>query len=322
MFSANAVSAGTPGQNWTIKSAPVLSTYRNGAYGNGVYLYLANNAFLAVSSDANTWTQSNAMRTATLANTRAIVYSASLNGFFVASESAVVYSLNNGTSWTRVPISGTSTINNIAAGPPAVVGYDSAGGICRSTNGTTWSYVGPMTTLAGWGSGAFALGSYAADYGNGLFMIVGGNVSPTTYATCATSPDGLTWTNRPNLNVAFSGSMAKGIIWAPTFGKWFAWNSNRVIASSSDNGASWTVVPGTSSLLAGIQIEWVTEVNGTLVVLAGPFGSANTIITSANGVNWQLQPNLAATGFTTDGYGQNGGILFCASSSGKIAVSV
>lgn len=323
MFSANAVSAGTPGQNWTIKSAPVLSTYRNGAYGNGVYLYLANNAYLAVSSDANTWTQSNAMRAATTVNTRAIVYSASLNGFFVASESSIVYSLNNGASWTQVPISGTSTINNIAAGPPAVVGYDTAGGVSRSTNGTSWTRVGSMTTLAGWGSGAFALGSNAAAYGNGLFMLVGGNVSPTTYATCATSPDGLTWTNRPNLDVAFSGSMARGVIWAPTFGKWIAWNSNREIASSSDDGASWTVLSGTSSLLAGLVIIWITEVNGTLVVLAGATTvSGNTIITSADGVNWQLQPNLAATGFTTSGYGQNGGILFCASSVGKIAVSV
>jgi hypothetical protein len=149
-------------------------------------------------------------------------------------------------------------------------------------------------------------------------MIVGGNVSPTTYATCATSPDGLTWTNRPNLDVAFSGSMANGVIWAPTLGKWFAWSLGNKIAYSSDDGASWTLSSGATLLLTGLVISWLTEVNGTLVALA----SNNTVITSADGVNWQLQPNLAATGFTTTGYGKNGGILFCASSVGKIAVSV
>ena len=322
MFSANAVTAGVPGQNWIAKSGP-NRTYEQGAYGNGIYLYLANNGYLATSTDANTWTESTAMRSATTANTRSIVYSSALNGFFVGSESSIVYSFNNGTSWTRVAISGMSSMSTMISGGSTLVGYDSGGNVATSTNGTSWTNRGNMTALAGWGSGAFALGSYGGDHNGSLFMLVGGNVSPTTYATCATSPDGITWTNRPNLDVAFSGSQARGVTWSPTLGKWFAWNSSNVIAYSSDNGANWTISSGASPLLSGRVLQWVTEVNGTLVALASPFGSGNTIITSSDGVNWQLQTGLSNLGITTDSYLQNGGILVVAQqTAGRLAVSV
>jgi hypothetical protein len=209
------------------------------------------------------------------------------------------------------------------ASPSAVIGYDSGGRVARSTNGTSWTNLGTMTTLAGWGSGAYALSSYGGDYGNGLFMLVGGNVSPTTYATCATSPDGLTWTNKPNLDVAFSGSQARGVTWSQTLGKWFAWSFGNKIAYSSDDGASWTISSGATALLSGLVIQWVTEVNGTLVALASPSGSGNTIITSADGINWQLQLGLSNINVGGDSYLKNGGVLVVAQPTlGKFAVSV
>lgn len=319
MFSANAVSAGIPGQNWIAKTGPARS-YEDGAYGNGVYLYLANNAYLATSTDANTWTESVAMRAATLANTRSIVYSASLNGFFVGSETSVVYSFDNGASWVRVTVSGSSSVSTMIAGPSALLGYDSAGRVLRSTNGTSWTNLGTMTTLVGWGSGASALGSYGGDYGNGLFMLVGGTSGK---AYCATSPDGLTWTNLPNLDVAFGGLQGRGVVWAPTLGKWFAWSLGNKIAYSSDDGASWTLSSGATALLSGLGIAWVTEVNGTLVALAGVGSFGSTIITSADGINWQPQSGLANINVGTDSYLQNGGVLVVASPTvGKIAVSV
>lgn len=327
MFSANAVTAGVPGQNWIAKSGPNRA-YEDGAYGNGIYLYLANNAYLATSTDANTWTESTAMRSATLSNTRSIVYSSGLNGFFVGSETSVVYSFDNGASWTRVSISGMSTMSAMISGGSTVVGYDSGGNVATSTNGTTWTNRGNMTTLAGWGSGAYSGEPYGGAYGNGLFMLVGFNVSPSIYSTCATSPDGVTWTNRPGLNTAVSSSSStmRIVAWCPTLGKWFAGGFSAstlggIIAYSEDNGANWTVSSGATSLLSGLggSVKWITEVNGTIVAMAG----TNTIITSTDGVNWKAQTGLATIGVSTDSYMQNGGILVVAqANSTKLAVSV
>lgn len=325
MFSANAVTAGVPGQNWIAKSGP-NRTYEQGAYGNGIYLYLANNGYLATSTDANTWTESTAMRSVTTANTRSIVYSSGLTGFAVGSEGAVVYSSNNGASWTRTFISGMSSVSSVTAGGSTLVAYDSGGRVATSTNGTTWTYRGDMTTLAGWGSGAFSGEPYGGAYGNSLFMLVGFNVSPSNFSTCATSPDGITWTNRPGLNTAVSanGGTIRNVAWAPTLGMWFAGGFasspvGGIIAYSSDNGANWTVSSGATSFLSGISVRWITEVNGTIVAMAG----TNTIITSRDGVNWQSQTGLSNLGITTDSYLQNGGILVVAQqTAGRLAVSV
>lgn len=322
MFAANTASAGVPGQNWIAKSGPNRA-YEQGAYGNGIYLYLANNAYLATSTDANTWTESTTMRNATLSNTRSIVYSSALNGFFVGSESSIVYSFDNGSSWTRVSISGSSSVSSMVSGGSTVIGFDSGGRVLTSTNGTTWTNRGTMTTLAGWGSGAFAFGPYGGDHNGSLFMLIGGNSSPTNYAACATSADGVTWTNRPNLDVTFGGSFPGGVTWSPSLGKWFVWSLGNKLAYSSDDGASWTLSPNVTTLLPGLVLEWVTEVNGTLVALAGSGVSGSTIITSNDGVNWQMQTGLSNLGVTTDSYLKNGGILVVAQpNSSKLAVSV
>jgi hypothetical protein len=324
MFSANSVSAGVPGQNWIAKTGPIRN-YEDGAYGNGKYLYLANNAYLAISTDTNTWTESLAMRSATTVNTGGIVYSSWLNGFFVGREGGVVYSFDDGVSWVAVAVSGVGSVQTMISGSSAILGYDSGGRVLRSTNGTSWTNLGTMTTLAGWGSGAFASGLYGGDYGNGIFMLVGGNVSPSVYATCAKSSDGLTWTNLPNLDVTFSGSMARGVTWSQTLGKWFAWSSDSKIAYSDDDGSSWTISSGASSLLSGFTLRWITEVNGTLVASALKTSTftESLIITSADGVNWQSSSGLTNIGVYTDSYLKNENILVVAQPTlGKFAVSV
>jgi hypothetical protein len=318
MFAANSVSAGAPGQTWYAKTGPIRP-YESGAYANGKYLFVANGAYLAISTDTNTWTESLAMRNVTDVNTGGIVYSNWLNGFFVGREGGVVYSFNDGASWVAVAVSGASSVQTMIAGSSAVLGYDSGGRVLRSTNGTSWTNLGTMTTLAGWGLGAFAQGIYGGDYGNGIFMLVGGNVSPSVYATCAKSSDGLTWTNLPNLNVAFSGSRANGVTWAPTLGKWFAWADGGKIVYSDDDGASWTEV---SSFLSGFSVLWITEVNGTLVASAASV-SERRIATSIDGINWQSNSVLANIGVIPSSYLKNGNILVVAQSTlGKFAVSV
>jgi len=319
MFAANAVSVGVPGQNWIAKSGPSRS-YLQGAYANNVYLYIGNQGYLATSADANTWTESTTLRAVTTTNTYSLRYIPFLNGFAVGGAGRVGYSSNNGSTWVSnfIPNWSGAAVLAVAASNSIIVAYGSSGRIATSTNGTTWTDRGFMSTLAGWNSGAGGISPYTADFGNGLFMLVGWNSSPSAVATCATSSDGLNWTNRPNLNVASSGALVNAVKWSSTLGKWFAGFYGGLMAVSSDDGANWAMISGAATALSGSNVNAIAEVGGSLVVFAG----TNTVITSSDGVNWRQQSGLANIGVTTNSYGQNGNLLFVAQTASKFAVSV
>lgn len=320
MFAANAgQGAGTPAQYWYPKSGPARS-FLQGAYANGTYLYLGTGGYLATSTDANTWAESTTLRSAVLStNTYSLRYIPFLNGFAAGGAGRIGYSSNNGATWVSnfIPSWSGASVQAVIASNSIIVAYGNSGRIATSTNGTTWTDRGFMSTLAGWNSGAGGYSPYTADFGNGLIMLVGWNISPSAIATCATSPDGLNWTNRPNLNVASSGAWVNAIKWSPALGKWFAGFNGGLMAVSSDDGANWSMISGAATALGGENVSAIAEVNGTLVVFAGN----NKVITSRDGVTWVSQPGLSNIGVITTSYGQNGGLLFVAQTN-TFAVSV
>jgi hypothetical protein len=128
---------------------------------------------------------------------------------------------------------------------------------------------------------------YDIDYGNGIFAMVGGSASPSINDNgagnkLATSTDGTNWTTK-TIDGAWRGIAYGNGVWVVV---------GNGIATSTDNGATWTTrILGTDNWVGGLNA--VAYGNGRFVAVgAARNGSGNDIVTSTDGIRWVTQTNV------------------------------
>ena len=204
-----------------------------------------------------------------------IVYA---NGYYVfGTDSGFIWASSDGATWTVQKI-GTSVWYALAYGNGTFVIGGGGGEIYTATNPTsTWtSRTSSFSAGAVIGDLVYVAGSI------NLFLISNIGSTTTGQAIIASSPDGITWTNRRN--AAANGQVIISI----------AHNNSTIFASAgvaaqgaySTNGTSWTTTnPGTG--------ETVDYIEGSLARFVGLSSNATSCITqtAANiATAWSTSP--------------------------------
>lgn len=272
----NVVATSTDGINWISRNLPSNTAWNSVAYGNGIFVAIANgnnNSSSATSIDGTTWTSRNLPSPGSSGAWFNIVYG---NGIFVSA----VDSLNPG------------SLSTVAA---------------SSTDGITWN------TITNFGNG-FAFRARNMAYGNGTFLLVEGINTSTTAATSTdgitwtrrTLSSSSVWTAAAFGNGVFvvlssqtTAYSTDGILWAtgslPTSGTWtgvtygngtfVAVSFNSVNAATSPDGITWTL----RTLPATRNWSFIAFGNGVFnVVSTGSTFSAY----STDGITWATSNTL------------------------------
>jgi len=183
----------------------------------------------------------------------------------------------------------TVELNNVAfggdvGGEGLFVAVGEAGTIITSPDGITWTVQKSQTLLD----------LYGVTYGNGQFVVVGGNDVAAAGVVLSGTPDGATWTVED-----VSGTLAAsltGVTYAK--GQFVAVGNNQVL--TSPDGADWNALPTEPSGITGPTVDLYDTAfgNGIFVTV----GTCNTstesqeiaydglIATSAGGTSWSVLP--------------------------------
>ena len=256
-----------PGDTWTARMAAEQNTWNSVAYGNGLFVAVANDGANRVmtSPDGVTWTA----RTAANANDwKAVTYG---DGLFVAlSESGndQVMTTPDGITWTSRATPGNALLwESVSYGngtfvAVAVGGFPADPKVISSPDGITWTTRTP----------AIDESFESVTYGGGQFVAVAASGGTNSVMT---SPDGITWTGRTaaQANVWFAVTYGDGQFVAVAFN-----GTDRVM--TSPDGITWTLQN------AAEQNAWrdITYVNGLFVAVA--INGTNRIMTS--GTLWTV----------------------------------
>jgi len=261
-------------------------------YGNGLYVLVGDAGTIVVSSNLVNWTEITSYHrsaiTAIACNTNLCIASA-LPIFREYSSFADFTTLvsSNGINWS------VSTVNmpamaDLTSGDGRFVGV-SQNNICTTADGYNWQ-----------NNGSFNNTFHGVRYANGQFIAVGDNGS------IFESADGINWNNH---SVATSGSFS-GV----AFGNELYVAAGSVAATSPD-GVAW-------SLCASNPPAVITRIvygEGLFVATAyvGSYYYPNgEILTSQDGVNWQVQFTPQSISFS--GIAYSGGTFFAIGSAGTM----
>ncbi|GHV75485.1 hypothetical protein AGMMS49942_03060 [Spirochaetia bacterium] len=273
---------------------------------NGIFVAGGNQGRAAWSDDGGvTWT---AISGTPVGNSSSLI-----NGFangidengdeiiiMIAEGTAAAAWSNDGKVWTPV------TVDIPFSGDIRAIVYDGSPGnkkfimggskkIYTSTYGKTWTT--NDTVLATAFTGGANIGGLA--YGNGKFVVVGGNSgNPMGMASAYSSDGGITWTTNSGFyDGTHDGYPKYGLVYNDTHG--FVMVGGKGIVMHSTNGINWTTVAwhGADSPNAippkfggtGQSAEFINRVAyGSGVFLAG--GKNGLTLYSFNGTNWNLNP--------------------------------
>ena len=189
------------GVNWTSRSLPISAGWKDAAYGAGKYVIVANDTSdVVVSSNGTTWTTVNIPDDdggdgSTISQWTNIVHG---KGKFVAvsgSDLSTATSVDGGATWIR---NDEKLPNETWTNASLVYGDNRF--ILLATNGVTAYSFDGVTWLAGT-TAPLAVATFAYStikYADGVFFAIGTDAGSATTA-CATTEDGLIWTQR-NLN--------------------------------------------------------------------------------------------------------------------------
>ncbi len=216
----------------------------------------------------------------------------------IGGSSGTLLTSSDEVTWTPRTSHTNSALWGVCDGDGLWLTTGATGVIISSTDTTTW-----VTRQSGY---MFTL--YDAIYdGTGLYVIVG---DAATHATVLTSPDGVTWTQRPPQPL--NPEALTGI--AYDAGLWVAVGDLGTIITSTDplNPASWVAqTSGVNTHLLDITYD------GTLGLYVA-VGNADVILTSPDGANWTRRQsgttNQNLQGVASDGIGH----LVIAGTSGTI----
>ena len=129
-----------------------------------------------------------------------------------------------------------------------------------------------------------------------------------------TSPDGVTWTTRPDADVTVNLQKLYGACWSPKLGIFCVAGANGMMATSTD-GTNWT--PRTSGF-GGTRIISVCWSEALTLFCA--VGVGGTLTTSPDGVTWTAQTSNAG-GNDLNGVAFGLGLFVAAGSNGIVITS-
>jgi hypothetical protein len=287
------------GVNWINRAPASNSAWDAVAYGNGLYVAVANSGGAVMTSpDGITWTS----RSGITRGWRSIAYG---NGRFVVVESQTgsgaagqVMTSTDGITWA----SQTSAAERIwmsvtfAKGLFVAVAQSGTGDrVMTSPDGITWTSRATPTDSA-W---------HSVTYGNGLFVAISQG-SEGVANEVMTSPDGITWTthtaaaNNAWNSITYGNGLFVAVAQSGT--------GNRVMTST--DGIIWTSQTSTADYL------WYTVTYGNgLFVAVALSGTGNRVMTSPDGVNWSARPSAADNSWQSVTYGN--GMFVAVSSDGS-----
>lgn len=261
------------GQSWTARVSAADKDWRGIAYGNGIFVAVANNGGsddVMYSSDGVTWT---GVSSGITNQWTSITYG---NGVFVAvAESGVgnrVMTSVNGATWTARTSAGDFAWSSVTYGDGLFVAVAGGGSgttqVMTSPTGTTWTIRNTPASQADFTWACVA-------YGNNTFVAVASTSGTGNRAM--TSPDGITWTARNTANdyqwfgLAFGGTKFVAV----------AYNGIAEACMTSEDGITWTerVTPTDS---------WrnVTYGNALFVAVSALGVAATAVMTSPDGITW------------------------------------
>jgi hypothetical protein len=293
--------------------------YTGIAYGNGVFIAVANNSATPyISSDGVNWTAGGSMTLTTASaiafgNIGGTNYWITLFAGLTGTSSVFNYSTNNGVSWTSAAMPSTSTWIAIAFANNTFVAIAGGSAVSTataySTTGTSFVAGGALPNSALWISIAGGLIS-ATNY----FVAVAGYSGNST-ATAYSTNGGVTWasmtsaSNAPYQSVAYGNSRFVAVSGGTTRGGVAAGSANSTVIYST-TGTSWVA----SSNYALQQWCSVIYVNGYFTSLNKTGGATARNSWSTDGITWNQATVLSNGGGSTS--------VSCAASSGTLGVYV
>jgi hypothetical protein len=268
------------GSNWTSSTMPAEGGYPNWAqaylgststvaYGNGKFVAVNLDAYVATSTDGINWTSTARVGYGNL-------YSVAFgNGIFVATGGgAPGITSTDGVNWGgSVPYS----LTHITFGNGRFVGIDEySSRTATSTDGVNWTISSVPTGTSSSGSNEWQYW-YSITYGNGKFVAIGQAFQPNnvTVGTSAVSTDGVHWTYS-----AMSQTVQLNPV-AVTYGlgKFVAVTSYSGEVATSTDGVNWT--------LATMAGGWNSVTfSGSTFMATNSGGYDYSVSTSTNGTTW------------------------------------
>lgn len=271
--------------SWTERTAGATDSFGWCAYGDGIFVAGGGEGGLLTSDDGGeTWTA----RTSTFGGEgiRRGVYSPSLDLWVIVGDNEeIATSDDSGETWTSrtSPFTDTPQISYVAWGNGKFVAIAANQEIAYSSDGTSWTLVGSTPFTVGGGVGKCALA-----FGRNLFVAQVCDAGTT--AECATSPDGVTWTNRAT---AFSQNVSG--IHAATYARRTAEGKGRFVfvglqVTYSEDGLNWSRSPAPLGDGAQVFVMYGIDHGGplNLFIAVGAVGNAagKRIFVSVNGSVW------------------------------------
>lgn len=255
--STGALSTSADGLAWVPLTNPAPAANLNAVtYNSGRFLAVGSGGVILLSTDAVTWTQQTRVTTNDL-------YAVSNNGtgFIATGANGTIITSGDGANWAVVPPVTTNALYGITYGNGYFVAVGATGTLLTTTNGVTWQTVATLSALDLKGV-AYGIPQY---YVNGVptlnqpaatFVAIGAN------GALVTSPDGATWTLRPQISTTQLNAV--------TYGQQFIAVDNVGSIFSSIDGYTWQQSQKpTSPLYAVTHAQYYGgQYNGELVYSA------------------------------------------------------
>jgi hypothetical protein len=254
------------GITWTSRTFATSAT-RPGIAWNGTVFAVSSTAtasFLYSSDGVNWGAATSSVGAAGGSNT--IIWNGSI--FVCVAGTTLVLTSPDGITWSTASMPSSAQWQTVAWNGTVFYckAYNTTAG-ATSTNGTTWTAANFDIKIGRWGSVA---------WNGSLFCAVQTSVSVGTTNAYATSPDGITWTQR---TLPSAASLAK-IIWNGTIFCAIGGGAVSNAVFTSTNGTSW------SSGSLGVSQAWSSVAYGNGIFVAVALTSTTNYATSTNGTSW------------------------------------
>jgi len=292
------ITGGTSGQVLSTNGSGGLSWTTGGSGGSGTpgeYI-LFNNSFPPSSGYLRQGSTNNSSttypvlgavygRTVTSATTAGAGASALIFGgsssLFVAlpgqTPSTTFYTSTDGITWvTRTGLPINVRYLEIRHNGSRWVALAPTGQTIYSNDGITWTSGGNLPAVSG--------GWYGLAWNGTIWCAV---VYNNTSSAAATSPDGITWTQRTMPNAFWYG-----IAWNGTVFCVLEYGGTRAV--TSPDGITWTLHTTTISTAAA----WLKISSGNGLFMSLPTGGASRIVTSPDGITWTERSNITTANWS------------------------
>ncbi len=297
--SASAGSYNSTGHTWSTSLPTFARSWSSVTYGNGVFVAVSLDSYIATSYDGVTWSES----ASPLVTGNIFLSATYANGLFLVSSlyplpfGSYFYSYD-GKTWATTTASGVGG-TSITYGSSTFVSVIGTS-IGTSYDGTTWTSRTPARSINWKG----------VTHGNGTFVAVSDDVSTTT--NVMTSTNGITW-------VAINSGVRSN--WSSvTYG-----NDVFVAVAASTTGVSLMISTTTTqwSALTGVaSTSWnhVTFLNGLFIAVGSSVNSGDSVMVSRDGYTWSTTTG-AINGSNWSSIAYGGGALVAVSTNGSIMTS-